>query len=281
MTARRPRAASAARTRVPAVLAAGALLAGPGLLLGGCGHSPANTASAGDGAKRTAPAQAPAGTSGAPEATTYARLKGVPHDDAPDGATGGLVVHPAAPVPVLDKPGGRTVATLPAQELGGPTWVPVVQSSGDWRRVLLPSRPNGATGWISGSASGLLTAHTPYTVKVDLSRRRLTLLKSGKPAGAWPVAVGGAKTPTPTGRTFMLANLAPAKKTPSPLVLPLGTHSATLDTFGGGPGTVALHGWPDRSVFGKAVTHGCVRVPQDVLQALAKVPLGSLVFIDG
>ncbi|HEU5025694.1 MAG TPA: L,D-transpeptidase [Spirillospora sp.] len=279
MTARRPRSGGAARARVPAVLAAGTLLAGAGIVLGGCGPSPANTASAG-GTERPARAQAPGGTANAPEATTYARLKGVPHDDAPDGATGGLVVHPAKAVPVLDKPGGRTVATLPAQELGGPTWVPVVESSGDWRRVLLPSRPNGATGWISGTADGLLTAHTPYTVKVDLSRRRLTLLKAGRPAGAWPVAVGGAKTPTPTGRTFMLATLAPAKKTPSPLVLPLGTHSATLDTFGGGPGTVALHGWPDRSVFGKAVTHGCVRVPQNALQALAKVPLGSLVFID-
>ncbi|MVZ99121.1 L,D-transpeptidase family protein [Actinomadura sp. LD22] len=273
MTARRT--GTGGRARVPAVLAASALLAGAGALLGGCGHSPANTASAG-GTGRPARAQAPAG---APEATTYARLKGVPRDDAPDGATGGLVVHPAKAVPVLDKPGGRTVATLPAQQLGGPTWVPVVQSSGDWRRVLLPSRPNGATGWISGAADGLITAHTPYTVKVDLSRRRLTLLKAGKPAGAWSVAVGGARTPTPTGRTFMLATLAPATRTPSPLVLPLGTHSATLDTFGGGPGTVALHGWPDRSVFGKAVTHGCVRVPQDALDALAKVPLGSLVFI--
>ncbi|WP_433145906.1 L,D-transpeptidase [Actinomadura nitritigenes] len=280
MTARRLRADPVRRPR--AALAAGTLLAGAGLLLGGCGHSPANTASA-RGGDRATPAQAPggaAGAAGAPEATTFARLKGVPHDDAPDGATGGLVVHPAKPVPVLDKPGGRAVATLPATELGGPTWVPVVQSSGDWRRVLLPSRPNGSTGWISGAADGLLTAHTPYTVKVDLSRRRLTLLKSGKPAGSWAVAVGAAKTPTPTGRTFMLATLAPAKKTPSPLVLPLGTHSATLDGFGGGPGTVALHGWPDRSVFGKAVTHGCVRVPQDALQSLSKVPLGSLVFID-
>ncbi|GAA2133394.1 L,D-transpeptidase [Actinomadura napierensis] len=282
MTERRSRAAPAGRAPRRAALAAGALATGAGLLLGGCGHSSANSAFAGDGAKRAAPpAQAPAGgTAQAPEATTFARLKGVPRDAEPGRTTGGLVVHPAKPVPVLDKPGGRTVATLPTQELGGPTWVPVVQSSGDWRRVLLPSRPNRASGWISGTTDGLLTAHTPYTVKVDLSQRRLTLLKSGKAAGSWSVAVGGAKTPTPTGRTFVLANLAPAKKTPSPLVLPLGTHSATLDTFGGGPGTVALHGWPDRSVFGKAVTHGCVRVPQDALQALAKVPLGSLVFID-
>ncbi|HEY8481410.1 MAG TPA: L,D-transpeptidase, partial [Spirillospora sp.] len=123
----------------------------------------------------------------------------------------------------------------------------------------------------------------PYTVRVDLTERRLTLLKSGRRVGAWKVAVGSADTPTPTGRTFLMAALVRDRdaKAPGRLVLPLGTHSATLDTFGGGPGTVALHGWPDASVFGRAVTHGCVRVPDDALKALSRVPLGSLVFIDG
>ncbi|WP_433475942.1 L,D-transpeptidase [Spirillospora sp. CA-142024] len=218
-----------------------------------------------------------AGSAKVPEATTYGTVSGAPKDATPSGATDGLVAHPTSPAPVLDRPGGRRVATLPTTELGGPTWVPVVETSGGWRRVLLPSRPNKASGWVSGA--GLKTAHTPYTVRVDLARRRLTLEKSARRVGRWNVAVGGAKTPTPPGRTFVMANLAPAKKTPSPIVLPLGTHSATLDTFGGGPGTVALHGWPDTSVFGKAVTHGCVRVPADALKALSRVPLGSLVFI--
>ncbi|MGP4026391.1 L,D-transpeptidase [Actinomadura sp. 3N407] len=194
-------------------------------------------------------------------------------------ATDGLVVHPTRPVPVHDGPDGRRVATLPAEQLGGPTWVPVVETSGGWRRVLLPSRPNRASGWISGT--GLRTAHTPYSVRVDLAERRLTLLESARKVGRWEVAIGGAKTPTPSGRTFLMATLARKKTSPSPIVLPLGTHSATLDTFGGGPGTVALHGWPDASVFGKAVTHGCVRVPGDALKALSRVPLGSLVFING
>ncbi|MFB4305330.1 L,D-transpeptidase [Actinomadura sp. GTD37] len=259
------------------VTAAGLLPAAAAvLLLGGCGGStPHGTASAGE--KGAGPA-APAGKSGkVPEATTFSTIPGAPADATPDGATDGLVVHPTRPTPVLDRPGGRRVATLPTTQLSGPTWVPVVESSGGWRRVLLPSRPNQASGWISGA--GLRTAHTPYTVRVDLASRRLTLLKSGRQAGRWKVAIGGAKTPTPPGRTFVLATLAPAKKTPSPIVLPLGTHSATLDTFGGGPGTVALHGWPDASVFGKAVTHGCVRVPADALKALSRVPLGSLVFV--
>ncbi|WP_261986737.1 L,D-transpeptidase [Actinomadura sp. HBU206391] len=48
------------------------------------------------------------------------------------------------------------------------------------------------------------------------------------------------------------------KRTYSPLILPVGAHSETLDTFGGGSGTVAFHGRPTTSVFGKAVTHGCI-----------------------
>lgn len=253
--------------------ALGALLpVAAALLIGGCGGPPTGKASA-KGPEATAAKP--------PEATTFAELRDVPKDATPQAATDGLVAHPAGAVPVADRPGGRPVATLPAEQLKGPTWVPVVERSGGWLRVLLPSRPDQASGWISERSPGLRTARTPYVVKVDLARRKLTLLKSSRRVGSWTVAVGGARTPTPSGRTFLLAQLAPAKGTPSPLVLPLGTHSATLDTFGGGPGTVALHGWPDSSVFGKAVTHGCVRVPKEALRELSRVPLGTLVHISG
>ncbi|TQM66671.1 lipoprotein-anchoring transpeptidase ErfK/SrfK [Actinomadura hallensis] len=266
--------------RIHRVLTAGLVPAAAAvLLLGGCGGAPAGTASvkeSGEPAARTE-AENRAASVKVPEATTYTTVRGAPKDPAPDGVTDGLVVNPSTALPVLDRPDGRRIATLPTRQLGGPTWVPVVETSGAWRRVLLPSRPNNATGWISGE--GLRTARTPYTVRVDLGRRVLTLAKSGREVGRWRVAIGGAETPTPTGRTFLLATLTRNEKEPSPLVLPLGAHSATLDTFGGGPGTVALHGWPDASVFGKAVTHGCVRVPDDALKALSRVPLGSLVLI--
>jgi lipoprotein-anchoring transpeptidase ErfK/SrfK len=93
------------------------------------------------------------------------------------------------------------------------------------------------------------------------------------------VAVGAAGTPTPDGRTFLLASLAPPRPTYSPLILPLGLHSNALSTFGGGPGTVGLHGWPSPSVFGHAVSNGCVRVPSAALHLLSRIPLGTLVLI--
>jgi lipoprotein-anchoring transpeptidase ErfK/SrfK len=92
--------------------------------------------------------------------------------------------------------------------------------------------------------------------------------------------VGARKTPTPPGRTFLLGSIVDPKRSASPVVLPLGAHSPTLDTFGGGPGTVAIHGWPRPDVFGAAVSAGCVRVPQTALDRLERVPLGTLVLID-
>lgn len=216
-----------------------------------------------------------------PQATTYTNLHGLPQDPDPSADTGGTVVHPTVALPVSATPGGPAVAVLPSTELGNPTWVPVVGTQPGWQRVLLPSRPNHAAGWITTGGGKLQTATSPYVVKVDTSTRRLTLLKSGQKLGTWTVAVGAAKTPTPTGRTFVLASLVPSKATYSPLILPLGTHSETLDTFGGGPGTVAFHGWPQKSVFGKAVTNGCVRVPSDALTQLSKIPLGTPVLITG
>ncbi|GAA4078173.1 L,D-transpeptidase family protein [Nonomuraea soli] len=213
-----------------------------------------------------------------PQATTFTTLSGLPADTDLYGKLSGFVVHPVRTVYVYAQPGGaKPVATLPAKQLGSQTWVPVMESRKGWYRVLLPSKPNHLTGWIK--SKGLKTARSSHRAIVTLSTKQLIVMKGKKKLGTWPVAIGGPETPTPTGRTFMLALMSPKKKTYSPLILPLGTHSPTLDTFGGGPGTVAFHGWPDKKVFGKAVTHGCIRVPASALKVLAKMPLGSPVLV--
>jgi lipoprotein-anchoring transpeptidase ErfK/SrfK len=214
-----------------------------------------------------------------PAATTYGTTPAAPRDPAPFAPETGIVLHPAAARVVYTRPGGPPAARLPATEAGSPTWVPVVQSHPGWDRVLLPTRPNRSTGWIYLGGGGLQAAVSRYQVQVNLSAHRLTLLNAGRSLGSWTVADGAAGTPTPAGRTFLLASLAPAHPTYSPLILPLGTHSNTLSTYGGGPGTVGLHGWPDPAVFGHAVSHGCVRVPPAALRALSRVPLGSAVMI--
>jgi lipoprotein-anchoring transpeptidase ErfK/SrfK len=263
---------------------AGAVLTavGTAVLTAACSGS-----TAGHAAPQAQHIAAPAGISGAelarlPRATTYASIPAAPRDPAPFAATGGLVVHPLTPQIVYAGPGKRPVAVLPAAELGSPTWVPVVQRSPGWERVLLPSRPNRATGWIyTAGARGpqLDTRRSAYLIRISTGARKLSVYDGSRPLGTWTVAVGAPATPTPTGRTFLLALLAPLHPTYSPLIMPLGFHSNTLTTFGGGPGTVGLHGWPKPSVFGRAVSHGCVRVPATVLHVLSRVPLGSLVVI--
>ena len=215
-----------------------------------------------------------------PQATTYSNLRGAATDSQPFAAGSGLVVHPRDPWVVYASPGGPPVAVLPATEMGSPTWVPVVQTQPGWDMVLLPSRPNRSIGWVAtGNGATLETAHTSYVVRVNTTTRQLTLVKDGTSVGTWPVGVGTPGTPTPTGRTFILASLTPAHPTYSWLILPTGAHSNSLETFGGGPGTVGLHTWPDSSVFGHAVSHGCVRIPDAGLKMLSHVPLGSLVLI--
>ena len=261
---------------VAALAACGALLLGAGL--SGCTAEPSSSfasvvapvpVSAEEFAKLT-------------QATTFTSIPAAALDQDPFAVTDGLVMHPLTAQVVYLAPGEKPVAVLPATELGGPTWVPVVQSIPGWVQVLLPSRPNRSTGWIyiAGTVASELTIRaSPYLIWIEVGARKLGVDEGGQSLGTWTVAVGAPGTPTPTGRTFLLALLAPPSPTYSPLILPLGTHSAAFSTFGGGPGTVGLHGWPNPSVFGHAVSNGCVRVPAAALGILSQIPLGTLVLI--
>jgi lipoprotein-anchoring transpeptidase ErfK/SrfK len=210
-------------------------------------------------------------------ATTNARLPQAPLDPAPQDSTDGDVVRPLGTLTVRDAPAGRAFAKVPPRQFGD-TWLPVIDRRDGWVRVLLPARPNGATGWLPEAR--VETRRSPYEVVVHLGSRTLELFYEGDQVGSWTVAVGKPGTPTPTGRTFVLGSVVDESQSYSPVILPLGSHSDTLDTYGGGPGTVALHGWPDASVFGSAVSHGCIRVPAEALDRLRQVPLGTLVRVD-
>ncbi|MBN1172460.1 MAG: L,D-transpeptidase [Micromonosporaceae bacterium] len=212
-----------------------------------------------------------------PEISTSTVLPAAPIDADRFAAPSGAVVHNDAPVAVFAAPGGPPIGRLPATQLGSDTWLPVIEEQPDWVRLLLPTRPNGATGWVD--TTRVQIAHTPDQVRVEVATRTLRLLREGRVSGAWPVAVGAEGTPTPTGRTFLLASIRDTTQPGTHLVLPLGAHSETLDTFGGGPGTVAIHSWPDPTALGTAVSHGCIRAPDAAMAALMHLPLGTPVLI--
>jgi hypothetical protein len=214
-----------------------------------------------------------------PRTTTFTTIHKAPRDPQPFEFTDGHVLHPTEDRVIFTRPGGPPLAVLPSSNLKSPTWVPVVRTLPGWHQVLLPSKPNRSSGWIYAEGGGLQNAYSPYRIHIELNAHRLTLHHAKHRLRSWTVAVGARATPTPTGRTFLLASLYPDRPTYSPRILPLGAHSSTLDSYGGGSGTVALHGWPDKSVFGRNVSHGCVRVPRTALRLLSRIPLGTPVLI--
>lgn len=222
-----------------------------------------------------------------PQATTFGVTPTAPYDPAPDRVPGGKVVHPAQVVPVFAAPGGEPVAAVPPQQpLGTPphqidsdTWLPVLDEQPGWALVGLPSRPNGSTAWLHLDTDAVTVSRTPNVIMVDLARYELTLTSSGREVGRWTVGIGKPGSATPTGRTFLLAALRDPQPNFSQYVLPLGAHSDTHQSYGGGPGTVGVHTWPTAEVYGTASSDGCIRVPPDALDVLTTVPLGTAVLI--
>lgn len=255
------------------VVAVLALVLGLGLLLGGAPSPLGQDA----GELPAAGAAAAVDPATLPESTTYTALEGTVPDATPDRVTDGRVAHPVRETVLHDAPGGTPFARMPVTQVGD-TWLPVLEQQGDWVRVLLPSRPASSTGWLSTADLDIKT--TPYRIEVHLTSRTLQLFSDGTQIAQWTVGIGKPSAPTPTGRTFLLGAFTDANQKYSPVILPLGTHSPTHDTFGGGPGTVAIHTWPTSDVFGAATSDGCIRVPADALRQLSTVPLGTLVSID-
>lgn len=213
-----------------------------------------------------------------PASTTDTTVRAAPLDEHPAAGSTGVVVHNRRPMPLFTAPGGAAFARLPTRQLGGDTWLPVVAAQPNWVRVLLPSRPNRSTGWLASTT--VTFARADDELHVNLHTGRLRLLHHGEPAGQWPISAGTSGTPTPTGRTFVLAVITDRRQRFSPLIWPLGTHSATLDAFAGGPGTVGIHAWTRTAVTGRPTSHGCIRVPSTALSALRHIAVGTLVRVD-
>lgn len=189
-----------------------------------------------------------------------------------------LVVATARAMP---GPGGKAIKLVqPIAPLGaGPVWLQVrgvkVVAGVRWVQVLLPSRPNGLTGWMR--ASDFVFRPVDLRVDVDTGARRLTLLRSGKRVRSFPIAVGTEENPTPHGR-FAVAEVIPTgdpKAFLGPLVLPLTAFSETLNEFAGGNGRVAIHGTSLPKLIGKRVSHGCIRMRNADVQALARLVRGG------
>lgn len=201
----------------------------------------------------------------------------------PAGAVANIT-NPGTVVTVRDEPAltGHVKATLPGRtRYGTPLALAVNTQMPGWLNVTLPVRPNGATGWVPSGQFRL--AATTTRIDIDLSDRVMTVTVAGK-THRGPVAVGAAQWPTPvTGRVDAYVTDTLRLDRPGGAygshALGLSLHSAVLTEFGGGDGQVGIHGTNDPASIGKAVSHGCVRVGDDLVRMLGEVQLGARVHI--
>ena len=150
----------------------------------------------------------------------------------------------------------------------------------DWYRVQLSVVPNGTVGWVRAWA--VQTYRVRSRIVIDLSQRRLSLYRSGKLELETPVAVGAPATPTPTGRYFVNERYAlPDASGPfGPAALGMSAHSDVLQDVWVEDGPIGIHGTNEPWSIGRAVSHGCVRVSNDVMRRVFRLaPAGTPIVV--
>jgi hypothetical protein len=148
-----------------------------------------------------------------------------------------------------------------------------------WYRVQLPIRPNGAVGYVRAADVGLQVVRT--RIEVDLSERRIDFFRDGRRILRTTAGIGSDATPTPTGRYYVNQRLLAADPEGpfGPGAIGISAFSPVLTNWAQG-GPVAIHGTNDPSSIGRAVTNGCLRIPNDLLVRMFQLnPEGTPVLV--
>jgi hypothetical protein len=148
----------------------------------------------------------------------------------------------------------------------------------EWLEVLLPLRPNGTSAWVKADDAEIRKREE--RIEVDLSRRVLRHYVGDDLANSFRVGVGSEQYPTGVGRFYIWVKV-PYENPNNPygiMALGLSGFSPVLSDWPG-QGRMAVHGTPYASNRGQAVSHGCVRIYNDDMQALLDLPLGTPVEI--
>ncbi len=135
----------------------------------------------------------------------------------------------------------------------------------------------------SRSASVRQTERVPRRIVVSIPDRKLAVLEHDSVLRLFDVAVGSAKSPSPTG-TFTIVNridrptyYAPGKVVPPSARNPLGTRWLGLSAKGYG-----IHGTDVPGSIGHARSHGCIRLRnQDIEKLFEMVRAGDVVELHG
>jgi hypothetical protein len=177
----------------------------------------------------------------------------------------------------------KVIQTLPAQWLGAPQALPVIQAHNSRLEVRLLQRPNGSTAWISSTAAQL--TRTQYHVVVDLTAKRLLLFDRSKLIMNAAAGVGAPPTPTPAGAFFMARLTSAPSPTYGPFVIMTSAFSTGItDWRQGGVAMVTINGplGTDAQIDsqGAAITTGSIRLHNVDLARLGVLPLGAPIDVE-
>jgi lipoprotein-anchoring transpeptidase ErfK/SrfK len=173
---------------------------------------------------------------------------------------------------VSTRPGGRSFARFGRLNQNGVPTIFSVRGLRVNRRcrpsaylVQIPRRPNGVTGWVAARQVGVQPVRT--RILVDLSEKRVTLYRSGLRVLSATAAVGSSATPTPTGSFYVNQRLIPTDPSGpfGPGAVGISAFSNVLTGWAQG-GPIAIHGTNEPWSIGKAVSNGCIRLPNPVLR---------------
>ncbi|MGA3078294.1 MAG: L,D-transpeptidase [Bryobacteraceae bacterium] len=128
-----------------------------------------------------------------------------------------------------------------------------------------------------GEALAQETRPVARRIVVSIPDRQLALMEDGRVTKIYPVAVGAASTPSPTGSFIVEARLAhptwygPGKVVPPGKSNPLGPRWIGLSRRGYG-----IHGTTNPRSIGRPASHGCIRMRNsDVEELFELVAVGD------
>jgi len=148
-----------------------------------------------------------------------------------------------------------------------------------WLNVNLPIRPNGSTGWIKSDIVEL--SSTLYRIEIDKDNFNLKVLYDNDIILDTPVAIGNGDTPTPDGQFYITELLdSELNEAYGPFAYGLSGYSESLKEFKGVDAIIGIHGTNDPASIGTNVSHGCIRVDNEIITAMTEyLPIGTPVEI--
>lgn len=251
---------------------------------------------------------APAEASATPSSTSvFEQLSAAEVEALPevryDAVIGGLIPYTEAEAAVDGRYELRRDAALYGEDrrtavarfaaadfLSEPSTVVVVAQDDDWSlvltpaRVALPSESNGdapaqSAAWVR-TADLEKTGDLPARVVISVADATLAIHEPGADPVVFAVGVGTPDTPTPTGVTGYLQQryLDPSQGAATHPIQLTSLHATADDEPYGGSdgGLIGIHFNTDND---GAVSHGCIRLTAEAIDAVNALPLGTPVSI--